>query len=236
MTKRTAAPEGSVWRVCVLFAAYGLVHSLLASSWSKNLVERLGGKRVRHGLYRPFFILQSLVTTLWALKKFWQLPDRTLYQLPRPWAWVLRAVQIFAVSLLLRALAVVGYARLLGVPPFIDFLRGKQPDATPEAQGPPPDAEGRPTLAGPFRVIRHPDNLFFPLFLWALPRMSVNRLTLALLCTLYAVLGSWHEDYRLRGAYGEAFARYQRATPLLIPHFRLRLARAIIVPHVTGTR
>ena len=55
--------------------------------------------------------------------------------------------------------------------------------------------------------------------------MSVNRLTLAVLCTLYAVLGSWHEDSRMRRAYGEAFARYQRCTPLLIPRLRRRSAR-----------
>ena len=220
MNEPPLASKGSVWRVCVLFMGYGLLHSLLASSWSKSLVERYGGGRVRRGLYRPFFILQSVVTTLWALQEFWKLPDRTLYQVPRPWSWVLRAVQAFAVALLLRALAVVGYLRLLGVPPLIDFLRGRQPQETSEAQGPPPDAHGQPVLSGPFRVIRHPDNLFFALFVWALPRMSVNRLTLALLCTLYAVLGSWHEDARMRRAYGEAFARYQRETPLLIPRLR----------------
>ena len=76
---------------------------------------------------------------------------------------------------------------------------------------------GQPVLSGPFRVIRHPDNLFFALFLWALPRMSVNRLTLALLSTGYAVVGSWHEDARLRGVHGASFARYQRTTPLLHP-------------------
>ena len=86
-------------------------------------------------------------------------------------------MQVFSVALLLRALAVVGYPRFLGVPPLIDFLCGREPEPTPEAQGPPPDAHGRPTLSGPFRAIRHPDNLFFPLFLWALPRMSVNRFT-----------------------------------------------------------
>ena len=66
-----------MWRVCVLFTGYGLIHSLLASSWSKNLVERLGGKRVCHGLYRPCFILQWLVATRGALKKFWQLAVKT---------------------------------------------------------------------------------------------------------------------------------------------------------------
>ena len=53
--------------------------------------------------------------------------------------------------------------------------------------------------------------------------MSVNRFTLAVLCTLYAVLGSWHEDARLGRTYGAAFARYQRSVPLFVPRFRVRL-------------
>ena len=216
MTGQASTSKGSVFRVCVLFVGYGLVHSLLASSWSKNLVERLAGRRVRHGLYRPVFILQSLLTTFWALKRFSALHDRTFYQVPRPWSWGLRAVQVFSVALLLRALAVVGYPRLLGVPPLMDFLCGREPEPTP-------DAHGQPTLSGPFRAIRHPDNLFFPLFLWALPRMSVNRFILAVLCTLYAVLGSWHENARLGRAYGTAFIRYQRFVPLFVPRFRVWL-------------
>ena len=134
MNEATSTSTGSAWRVCLLFLGYGLLHSLLASSWSKNLVERLGGQRVRHGLYRPFFIVQSVVTTVWAFRQFLKLPDRTLYQVPQPWSWLWRAVQVFAVTLLLRALAVVGYLRLLGVPPLVAFLRGRQPEATPEAQ------------------------------------------------------------------------------------------------------
>ncbi len=223
MSAGAAAPrQGSVFRVCTLFVVYGLVHSLLASRPVKDWVERRAGRRVRHGLYRPFFILQSLVTTVWTLKKFGDLPDRTLYQVPKPWSWAWQAVQAFAVALLLRALAVVGYLRLLGVPQLVAFLRGREPKPVPEAQGPPPDVHGQPVLAGPFRAIRHPDNLFFALFLWGLPRMSVNRLTLALLSTGYAVLGSWHEDARLRMAYGAPFARYQQATPLFVPRLPTR--------------
>lgn len=219
-TKDDVSAAGSVLRVCGLFLVYGAIHSLLASRPAKDLVRRWTGTRAFHGLYRPFFIVQSVVTTLWALKKFSALPDRGLYQVPRPWSWGLRGVQAFAVALLLRALTVVGYGRLLGVPQVIDLLRGRQPQAVPEAQGPPPDAQGRPVASGPFRWVRHPDNLFFPLFLWAWPRMSVNRLTLALLCTGYAVVGSWHEDSRLRTAYGEAFIHYQRTTPLFLPRLR----------------
>ncbi len=49
--------KGSAFRVGLLLTAYGLVHSLFASHWSKNLVESWLGQRARNGLYRPFFHL-----------------------------------------------------------------------------------------------------------------------------------------------------------------------------------
>jgi hypothetical protein len=47
--------------------------------------------------------------------------------------------------------------------------------------------------------------------------MTVNRLTLAALATAYLVLGSVHEETRLRAAYGRAYGRYRRAVPFLLP-------------------
>ena len=71
-----------------------------------------------------------------------------------------------------------------------------------------------------FRFTRHPSNLgalgFFLLF----PRMTVNYAALAALVTLYVVLGSLHEEYRLRAAYGTPFERYRRKVPFLVPRPR----------------
>jgi len=37
------------------------------------------------------------------------------------------------------------------------------------------------------------------------------------LVALFVVLGSMHEEYRMRAAYGDAYERYRRVVPFLIP-------------------
>ena len=47
--------------------------------------------------------------------------------------------------------------------------------------------------------------------------MTANRAVLLVLVGLYVVLGSLHEEHRLRAAYGAAHERYRRAVPFLVP-------------------
>jgi protein-S-isoprenylcysteine O-methyltransferase Ste14 len=70
---------------------------------------------------------------------------------------------------------------------------------------------------GPFRYLRHPDNLPIITLAWSFPTMTVNRLVLALLTSIYAVVGSWHEDGRLQRRYRRPFAEYLRRTPMFFP-------------------
>ena len=97
------------------------------------------------------------------------------------------------------------------------------PDPEPEAQGPPMGTDGEVVSRQAFRYTRHPGNLgalgVFLLF----PRMTVNRVALLVLVTIYVILGSLHEERRLIAAYGKAYERYRRSSiPFLVPLLRRR--------------
>jgi hypothetical protein len=81
----------------------------------------------------------------------------------------------------------------------------------PEAQGPALDAEGKQRAGGPFAWSRHPLNFAPVILFWLTPRMTTNHLAFSAAATAYLVLGSLHEETRLRQAYGVEYAAYQNS-------------------------
>jgi protein-S-isoprenylcysteine O-methyltransferase Ste14 len=207
------APGRVVW-ICAVWA---LIHSVLASKQVKDLTRRIAGPRYRDGLYRFTFNAQSVVLLLGAARRFSRLPDRELYCVRPPWSWLFRACQAASLGILLSGVRVMGMLNFAGIIPLRDLLTGKDVRPAPEAQGPPVGADDEVVRIGAFRFTRHPGNLGALGFFLFLPRMTANRAVLVVLVTLYVVLGSMHEEYRLRVAYGAAYERYRRAVPFLIP-------------------
>lgn len=204
---------GSAPSIARVFTLLALVHSLLASRPAKELARRLLGARYRNGLYRLAYMIQSTVSTVGFALWFPRLPDRELYRVRAPYSWPLRAVQVVSAGLFLAAIHAIGVACSSGLASFAQLLAGRDPEPEPEAQGPALGPDGELRASGPFRLLRHPDTLPVAGLLWCFPRMTVNRATLAALATLYAVVGSLHEDHRLRAAYGAAYERYRRRVP-----------------------
>jgi methanethiol S-methyltransferase len=209
----SAAP-GRVVLICAIWAG---IHSLLASRRAKDASARVAGARSRDGLYRVAYNAQSAVTVALAARRLARLPDRGLYEVGPPWSWLFRAGQVGSLGVLFSGVRVVGVLEFAGIVPLWKALTDRESRPEPEAQGPPMGADGEMETSGAFRFTRHPGNLGAMGFFLLWPRMTMNRATLAALAALYVVLGSMHEERRLRMAYGEAFERYRQKVPFLIP-------------------
>ena len=128
--------------------------------------------------------------------------------------------QALSIGVFSWSIVMVGLARFSGVTSALALVTEGEPLPEPEAQGPPLSPDGRMLVAGPFRYIRHPNNLpIISLFL-LFPRMTVDRAVLTVLLSLYAVVGSLHQDGRPQAAYGTAFDQCRRATPLFWPRLK----------------
>jgi len=198
----------SMFKVMAATAVFGLVHSALASRAAKRTAAGTFGERNRNGLYRVFYIGQSLVTFGLLAAYIRRQPSRELYRIKGPLAFLMHAVQAGAVVYATSAAGQVGLRRITGLESFFAWLGDGPVPPEPEAQGPALDDEGRRHAAGPFAWSRHPLNFApVPIF-WLWPRMTTNLLAFDAVATVYLVVGSLHEEARLREAFGDDYDAY----------------------------
>jgi hypothetical protein len=217
LSRRTHAGAPAVWRIVRVCVPLAVVHSVLAGRQAKDLAIMLAGRRRRNGLYRAAYVAQSLCTFAWLYRWLRRLPDRPLYDLEPPASWLARGGQAAAFVAGLETARVIGIPDFNGIRNARAFLAGCEPEPEPEAQGPPLGEGGEMVTAGPFSLVRHPANLAAPVLLLLDPHMTERKLTVALLATAYGYFGSLHEERRLLRAYGNAYVRYQRRVPFLMP-------------------
>lgn len=183
-------------------ALWGIVHSLLASTGIKHFFHRAFGEGFMR-LYRLFYNILAVVSLLPILYLMITLPDRTLYQVPAPFDYMMRFGQGLSIFLLFAAILQTDLLSFAGLRQFFEQ-----------------EKTGPLITSGLYRYVRHPLYTFSLSFLWLSPRMSLNSFVVYLALTLYILVGIIFEERKLVRAFGEEYVNYRSETPMLIPGWK----------------
>lgn len=183
--------------VILLFALamWGVIHSVLASSFAKDM---LGGSSFYRLGYNIFAVL-SFAPILYLTTV---LPDRPLYQVSAPWSTLMRGGQALALLMLIIAFLQTDSLSFVGLRQLFEA-----------------ENSGQLVTRGLYKAVRHPLYTFSLLFIWLSPTVSLNLLTFYVGVTFYTLVGAYFEERKLLREFGHAYAEYSRVTPMLIPRF-----------------
>ena len=212
-------------RTAIATAAYFLIHSALASRTVKRKFEARFGTRTRNALYRPLYNAQAIGGLVAFALYVRRQPALICYEAKGTRALALRTAQVLLTAEAATTAHQVGILRFSGLPALAMWLTGK-PDIPrePEGQGPGLNDDGSLRVTGAFRSVRHPLNGLVVVIFALSPRMTTNWAAVCAVTAVYCVIGSRHEEARLRERYGECYAAYQRGN---VPFFMPRLRPAL---------
>jgi len=80
-----------------------------------------------------------------------------------------------------------------------------------------PEIRPHLVIRGPYQWVRHPMYAGVFVFIWASPVLTLDRLVFNLLWSGWLYAGVRMEESGLVAAYGDAYRRYQRFVPMLLP-------------------
>jgi protein-S-isoprenylcysteine O-methyltransferase Ste14 len=191
----------SLLTILAASAAYGFLHSWLASLQAKSLARR-GLGRGADRVYRLAYNLVAIISLLPVLLLPAVLPDKRLYTIPLPWTLLTLAFQGLAVLVLLIGLLQTGVWSFIGIEQLL---------AASDRQS------SELVVNGLYRWVRHPLYTAGLVFIWLTPVMTWNVLVLNLGLSAYLIIGAYFEERKLVREFGEAYRSYQRRTPMFLP-------------------
>jgi len=189
----------SIFILLLALAVWGIVHSILASHFVKDMFQRTAGTGFMR-VYRLAYNVFAAISFLPILYLMAALPNRTVYEVPFPWNLVMLGGQLVSALLLLIAFLQTDSLSFVGLRQLFEV-----------------EKSGALVIHGLYRLVRHPLYTLSLLFIWLSPTVSQNSLTVYLGATLYTWIGAYFEERKLLREFGRAYAEYKKVTPMLIP-------------------
>ncbi len=191
-----ASPPGSLAKDALLAGQFAVIHSLLLHP---SVRQRLT-KWIPRAFYGCFFCVATCVTLL-VVFFGWQSAEPTVWRLTG-WAKAPVEAMFFASwAGLFYSLYLSGLGYQTGFTPWRHWLQGR----------PLPNREFRPRSV--YLVLRHPVYLSFMGLVWFNPVMTLDRLLLAVVWSVYIFIGSYLKDERLAYFLGKTYRLYQERVP-----------------------
>lgn len=181
---------------------WGVLHSTLASHPVKAVLRRIAGDLAFDRLYRFSYNVFAVCSFYPIAMMLYTFADRPLYSIPSPWVYLTVIVQAIAAMVLISAVVQTGAA---------EFTGWEQLSSTDEVKPPVLMTDGW------YAHVRHPLYVGILIFAWLIPEMTVNRLTLLIVFTLYIFIGAWFEERKLLKDFAPAYAEYMARVPMFIP-------------------
>jgi protein-S-isoprenylcysteine O-methyltransferase Ste14 len=169
----------------LLFAVFALHHSLFARESIKSRIARVLPAR----LVRSLYVWTASVLLLVVLA-FWQRVPGALYAAEGGRAAAHAALQLSGIWLIARSVRRIDPLELAGI------------RAAPRHEA--------LQVGGPYRWVRHPLYLGWILVVFGTAHMTGDRFAFAAISTAYVLVAIPWEERSLLGAFGAAYAEYQR--------------------------
>jgi len=187
-----------------LLSLFALQHSVMARQGFK----RWWTKIVAKPLERPTYVLATNIC-LGAMFAFWEPIGGTVWNASSDAVVVgLVTLYMFGWALVLVSTFLIDHFDLFGLKQPWRYFRGKPYD---------PPKFYIPAL---YRVVRHPLYLGWLIVFWSTPTMTFAHLVFAVVTTAYVLVAIRFEERDLVDFHGEAYRRYRKQVPMLLPLWR----------------
>ena len=195
-----------------IWAGYCFLHSFLISIRFTNYLTRV--LKNYYSFYRLFYVLISLVLLVWVINYTAPLDTTIIITYVPPWS-IIRQVMMWGSLLMFFWAFFFNYDSLsfFGIRQILNFKKLKTTNPSEEIK-----------KNGLLSVTRHPMYLALIIYLWS-QTFRVADIVVNIVLTIYVIIGTVLEEKKLVLEFGDAYRKYQREVPMLVPFTKRKFAR-----------